>query len=231
MGRNGPRFPGPQRRSTRRLTGCGTPSTTTPDPPPSQEHQPDPLRGEQYDWRNARIRDGVATREVIDRVLPCLEHLGVSPFDVFDFDNSPEALQHNRELTDCLPTFDVAVTLKHSLHHDKHHWRVNDIFDVAALTVALPLLRCRLHRQGNAPSHRQNRHRTAPPNIRDRQSPRPASVNRQRLDTQRRSTVIAPRPLAGLRELRQPKQYQLRRPTPPPPDSTRICVGRSGTAA
>ena len=104
----------------------------------SEEHQPDLRRGEQYDWRNARIRDGVAAREVIDRVLPCLEHLGVSPFDVFDLDTSPEALQHNRELADCLPTFDVAVTLKHSLHHDKRHWKVNDIFDIAALTVALP---------------------------------------------------------------------------------------------
>ncbi len=101
-----------------------------------EEHQPDLLRGEQYDWRNARIRDGVAARELMDRVLPCLEHLGVSLLDVFD--NSPEALQHNRELADSLPTFDVAVTLKHSLHHDKRHWKVNDIFDIAALTVALP---------------------------------------------------------------------------------------------
>ena len=103
-----------------------------------EEHQPDLRRGEQYDWRNARIRDGVAARELMDRVLPCLKHLGVSPFDVFNFDNSPEALQRNRELTDCLPTFDVAVTLKHSLHHDKRHWKVNDVFDITALTVALP---------------------------------------------------------------------------------------------
>ncbi len=28
--------------------------------------------------------------------------------------------------------------LKHSLHHDKRHWKVNDVFDIAALTVALP---------------------------------------------------------------------------------------------
>ena len=36
-------------------------------------------------------------------------------------------------LADCLPTFDVAVTLKHSLHHDKRHWNVNDVFDITAL--------------------------------------------------------------------------------------------------
>lgn len=104
-----------------------------------EEHQPDLLRGERYDWRNARIRDGVAAREVMDRVVPCLEHLGVSRFDVFDFNNSLEAIHQNRELTDSLPTFDVAVTLKHSLHHDKRHWRVNDVFDIAALTVACPI--------------------------------------------------------------------------------------------
>lgn len=103
-----------------------------------EEHQPDLLRGEHYDWRNARMRDGVTSRELMDRVLPCLEHLGVNPFDVFDFDSSPDALRRNRELTDCLPTFDVAVTLKHSLHHDRRHWTVNDIFDITALTVALP---------------------------------------------------------------------------------------------
>ena len=34
MGRNGPRLPGPERRSTRGLPGCGTPSTTTPGPSP-----------------------------------------------------------------------------------------------------------------------------------------------------------------------------------------------------
>lgn len=103
-----------------------------------QEQQPDLLRGEQYDWRNTRTRDGAAGRELADRVLPCLEELNVSPNEVFDFDKTPEALQRNRELTDCLPTFDVAVTLKHSLHHDKRRWKINDIFDIAAQTAALP---------------------------------------------------------------------------------------------
>ena len=102
------------------------------------EHQPDLLRGDRHDWRNTRNRDGAALRELYDRVLPCLKHLEVSPFEVFDFGNSSEALQANRELTDSLPTFDVAVTLKHSLHHDKRRWKINDVFDIAALTVALP---------------------------------------------------------------------------------------------
>lgn len=103
-----------------------------------EKQQPDLLRGAEYDWRNTRTRDGAAGRELVDRVLPCLEELDISPHEVFDFGESPEALQRNRELTDCLPTFDVAVTLKHSLHHDKRRWKINDIFDTSAQTVALP---------------------------------------------------------------------------------------------
>ena len=102
------------------------------------EHQPDLLRGDQYDWRNARLRDGVAAREVMYRVMPSLEQLGISPFEVLNLDGSHGALQQTRELTDSLPTFDASVTLKHSLHHDKRLWTVNDIYDITALTVALP---------------------------------------------------------------------------------------------
>ena len=101
-------------------------------------HQPDLLRGEQYDWRNARLRDGVAVREVVYRVMPSLVHLGISPIEVFNLDGSPEALQEARELTASLPIFDATVALKHSLHHEKHRWTVNDIYDITALTVALP---------------------------------------------------------------------------------------------
>ena len=101
-------------------------------------HQPDLLRGEQYDWRNARLRDGVAAREVVYRVMPSLVHLGISPIEVFNLDGSPEALQEARELTASLPIFDAAVALKHSLHHENHRWTVNDIYDITALTVALP---------------------------------------------------------------------------------------------
>lgn len=48
----------------------------------------------------------------------------------------PEAV---RRAFDSMPSFDVAVTLKTSLHRNpKHRWKTNDISDIDALGSTLP---------------------------------------------------------------------------------------------
>jgi len=44
-----------------------------------------------------------------------------------------------RQAFDSMPSFDVAVTLKTSLHKNpKHQWKTNDISDIDALGSTLP---------------------------------------------------------------------------------------------
>lgn len=88
-------------------------------------------------WRRGRVRDVVASREIIIEIHGILErglnNRGVALGDVFD---SPVT---TRAHFDAMPSFDVAVTLKTAYHRDpQHRWTTNDIHDIDALGSTLP---------------------------------------------------------------------------------------------
>ena len=64
---------------------------------------------------------------------------GLTVADIFDMSGKPNAVHQNRCITDKMPTFDVAVTLKTSYHRNPNHrWTRNDIFDIDAMSTVLP---------------------------------------------------------------------------------------------
>lgn len=88
-------------------------------------------------WRRGRIRDVVAAREVLieinDPLSRGIAERGASHEDLFP---RPEV---TRQAFDSMPSFDVAVTLKTSLHRNpKHRWTPNDISDIDALGSTIP---------------------------------------------------------------------------------------------
>ena len=95
------------------------------------------------DWRRGRLRDVVSARELLHETNETfklvLDQQELTLQDVFDTPGTPNAIRHNRRITDAMPTFDVAVTLKTSYHRNPRHlWRRNDIFDIDAMSTVLP---------------------------------------------------------------------------------------------
>ena len=95
------------------------------------------------DWRKGRLRDLITGRELFHQTnetfSAVLDQQGLTVEDVFDHSGTPSAIHHNRCITDAMPTFDVAVTLKASYHRNPNHlWTRNDIFDIDALSTVLP---------------------------------------------------------------------------------------------
>ena len=91
------------------------------------------------EWRRGRIRDAIATRHLISDVggilTNGLESRGPDARDVF-FAADGEDL---RSMVNAMPSSDVTVTLKTSLHRDAHHrWKKNDIYDMRALSLTIP---------------------------------------------------------------------------------------------
>ena len=95
------------------------------------------------DWRRGRLRDVVSARELFHETNETfsivLNQQELTLQDVFDTSGTPNAIRYNRRITDAMPTFDVAVTLKTSYHRNPHHlWTRNDIFDIDAMSTVLP---------------------------------------------------------------------------------------------
>lgn len=88
-------------------------------------------------WRPGRLRDVVAARylaleipETFDRVLKAHN------LDPSDVASSPERL---RALTDSMPSGDTWITLQTAAHRNPETpWSPNDIFDIDALSFAVP---------------------------------------------------------------------------------------------
>lgn len=95
------------------------------------------------DWRRGRLRDVVSARELFletnETFSAVLDQHGLALEDVFDSSGTPRAIRHNRCITDAMPAFDAAVTLKASYHRNPNHrWTRNDIFDIDAMSTVLP---------------------------------------------------------------------------------------------
>jgi hypothetical protein len=88
-------------------------------------------------WRRGRLRDVVASRYVIFEIFQMLEESlaqrGLSIEEVWtDLDAS-------RRFVDCMPSADVCVSLLTAAHRNPQMlWTANDIFDIDALSVAVP---------------------------------------------------------------------------------------------
>ena len=97
-------------------------------------------RFDQYSrWRRGRTRDVIAVRELIAEqhqiLAEGLNRRGYSSDDEF-FSTSREELS---TALSSMPSFDVSVTLKTSLHRNgNHRWRNNDIYDIHTLALAIP---------------------------------------------------------------------------------------------
>lgn len=88
-------------------------------------------------WRRGRLRDVVLARELIIELVEALnEALEARGCDFSAVWTDREAA---REIVRAMPSTDVAVTLKTNGHknHDKS-WLPNDIYDIDALSVAVP---------------------------------------------------------------------------------------------
>jgi hypothetical protein len=88
-------------------------------------------------WRRGRLRDVVTARyvifEIFEMVEESLNQRGLEFSDVWTDINA------SRRIVDCMPSADVCVTLLTSAHRNPETvWTSNDIFDIDALSVALP---------------------------------------------------------------------------------------------
>jgi hypothetical protein len=88
-------------------------------------------------WRRGRLRDVVMARELIIELFDALkEALEARGCDFSDVWTDREAA---RQIPSAMPSTDVAVTLKTAAHKNPDKgWLPNDIYDIDALSVALP---------------------------------------------------------------------------------------------
>ena len=92
-------------------------------------------------WRLGRLRDAVSAREVIIQILSILKQScddrGVVSFESL-LSSFPSVIDARRAF-DAMPSFDVSVTLKTSIHKNpKHRWSPNDVHDLHAMATTLP---------------------------------------------------------------------------------------------
>ena len=92
-------------------------------------------------WRRGRLRDAVSAREVLMQYNRILKR-GCDARGVVSLESLKSRFTSNtdaRRVFDPMPSFDVSVTLKTSLHKNaRHRWTANDLHDVHALTSTLP---------------------------------------------------------------------------------------------
>ena len=90
-------------------------------------------------WRRGRTRDVVAVREAIAEISPRL----VKGFAARGLGGSDKFFSGNRDefrsMFNAMPSVNVTVTLKTSLHRDSNYkWTNNDIYDIRALSLTIP---------------------------------------------------------------------------------------------
>lgn len=90
-------------------------------------------------WRSGRTRDVIITRELIfgigDTLIDGFENRGNTAWDRFWVSAGDDL----RSYVSAMPSLDVIVTLKTSLHRNPNHqWKNNDIFDIWTLALTIP---------------------------------------------------------------------------------------------
>jgi hypothetical protein len=93
--------------------------------------------GDRTDYRRARVRDVVRTRHVVLELMEAVnDGLGARGLEIEDVWSSVDA---SRRVVDAMPSGDVAVSLLTEYHRNPNiAWKRNHIFDIDALSVAVP---------------------------------------------------------------------------------------------
>ena len=88
-------------------------------------------------WRRGRLRDVVAARYLALEIYETFNHvLAAHDLQLSDVVSGPEDI---RRFTDCMPSADAWITLHTAAHRNATtRWTPNDIFDIDALSFAVP---------------------------------------------------------------------------------------------
>lgn len=108
-----------------------------------QEKEQAELFKKEADWRKGRLRDVVTAREwtieLFDPVCDEFDSRRVDMLKVFRSGTDEQNLQIARNFVRSMPSAEVAVEMKTRLHRQTQtKWDVNTIYDIDALSVALP---------------------------------------------------------------------------------------------
>jgi hypothetical protein len=88
-------------------------------------------------WRRDRLRDVIATREIIVELMGAIEE--ALQLRNLSIDDVWRTRDDAREIVNCMPSVEVAVTLKTAAHRNQERkWTTNDIHDIDALSIAVP---------------------------------------------------------------------------------------------
>ena len=90
-------------------------------------------------WRRGRVRDVIIARQLVlehgDNFVEGFELRGINAQDQLSAMTRDDILS----IYSGMPSSNVAVTLKASLHRDSNHkWKNNDIYDIRALSLTIP---------------------------------------------------------------------------------------------
>lgn len=90
------------------------------------------------DWRHGRIRDVVASRELgVEMIDQFTRMLMARGYEIGQFPISER--EEIRRFTRSMPGAEVAIEVKTRYHRERgHRWTPNDIFDIDAMSVAVP---------------------------------------------------------------------------------------------
>jgi len=92
-------------------------------------------------WRRGRLRDVVSACELLTQIHNIFnrgcEDRGIG--SLHSLQSHFSSVTEARRVFDSMPSFDVSVTLKTSLHKNaRHRWTQNDVHDIHALASTLP---------------------------------------------------------------------------------------------
>lgn len=86
-------------------------------------------------WRKGRLRDAVSAREFAFHIYSIVKTAATAR-GLMSFE---DIFREDRRAFDAMPSFDVSVSLKTSLHRNpRHRWRNNHVHDIHALASTLP---------------------------------------------------------------------------------------------
>lgn len=99
------------------------------------------LLDDQSKWRRGRLRDVVSACELLTQIHNIFnrgcEDRGIG--SLHSLQSHFSSVTEARRVFDSMPSFDVSVTLKTSLHKNaRHRWTQNDVHDIHALASTLP---------------------------------------------------------------------------------------------
>ena len=102
------------------------------------EHEWARLLDTEPQWRRSRLRDAVSAREVAFHIKEIVK-TAANARSLVAFADIFRGVEDPRRAFDAMPSFDVSVTLKTTIHRiAQHRWTNNHVHDIYALASTLP---------------------------------------------------------------------------------------------